>query len=294
MEQTQKSILEKFHLKRKMQDILDANVKRYFQKKVNDDNISKLSLEQNNSVADYLVKQKENFLQAKKNLEGLNIKDIKYTFFRNQMNAVYERFQMLKANIDEFKKEKIEYVTNISDNLVSRGTTYEDRAVLNKIYLGEASLDIDENGSLGFVDESGFLPYDQRPRYISKDYASAGKILDIVTELNKSGAPLGGVKRTLVEQRLKAMLREGGRDTLLSLATDDFIVHGGLGPIPEQLFELENEDVLFDYVVENYMQVFDNAFNTLNSEKIEKAQASVEATQAQELESTNENDLLKI
>ena len=119
-DQIQQNLLDAFHQKRKMQDALDGNVKKFFSKKVNDNNISKLSLQQNNSIADFLTKSKQEFVDAKQKIDGLSTKDPQYAFFRNKMNSVFHKFETLKENVDEFRNDKVNYVTNISDNLVSR------------------------------------------------------------------------------------------------------------------------------------------------------------------------------
>jgi len=49
------------------------------------------------------------------------------------------------------------------------------------------------------------------------------------------------------------MISQGGRQTLLSLASDDFILEGGLGLQDPSLFEVGNEDALKAAVIDGYM-----------------------------------------
>ena len=61
----------------------------------------------------------------------------------------------------------------------------------------------------------------------------------------------------MIEQRLKNLISKGGRDTLMSLASDDFIMEGGLGLQDPMLFEPENQDALKQAVLDGYMNVLD-------------------------------------
>lgn len=71
----------------------------------------------------------------------------------------------------------------------------------------------------------------------------------------KRGQELTGANETLTRQKLKQMVNKGGRDTLLSLASDDFIMEGGLGLQDPALFEPGNEAALSNAVVDGYMNV---------------------------------------
>ena len=61
----------------------------------------------------------------------------------------------------------------------------------------------------------------------------------------------------MIAQRLKNLISKGGRDTLMSLASDDFIMEGGLGLQDPMLFEPENQDALKQAVLDGYMNVLD-------------------------------------
>ena len=49
------------------------------------------------------------------------------------------------------------------------------------------------------------------------------------------------------------MISSGGRDTLLSLASDDFLIEGGLNLQDPSLFDPANQDLLQDAVLNSYM-----------------------------------------
>ena len=63
----------------------------------------------------------------------------------------------------------------------------------------------------------------------------------------------------MVRQKLNNMVSSGGRDTLLSLASDDFIIEGGLGLQDPTLFEKENEAFLKEAVLDGYMSVLEDS-----------------------------------
>jgi hypothetical protein len=60
---------------------------------------------------------------------------------------------------------------------------------------------------------------------------------------------------------LESAIRQGGRQTLLSLAQDDFLIDGGL-MLPEELLNNpEREGELRDAVINAYMNMYENASN---------------------------------
>ena len=57
----------------------------------------------------------------------------------------------------------------------------------------------------------------------------------------------------MIRNKLKNMISSGGRDTLLSLASDDFLIEGGLNLQDPSLFDPANQDLLQDAVLNSYM-----------------------------------------
>ena len=57
----------------------------------------------------------------------------------------------------------------------------------------------------------------------------------------------------MIKSKLKNLINSGGRDTLVSLASDDFLVDGGLNIQDKKLFEPGNEDLLEQEVLSKYM-----------------------------------------
>ena len=86
-----------------------------------------------------------------------------------------------------------------------------------------------------------------------KDFKSADSILKLNESIYNSGQPLLGAKKTMVKSKLKNLINSGGRDTLVSLAADDFLVDGGLNIQDKKLFEPGNEDLLEQEVLSKYM-----------------------------------------
>ena len=77
--------------------------------------------------------------------------------------------------------------------------------------------------------------------------------------MNKSiysaGSTLTGARKNMIRQQLNNILIKGGRRGLLSLASDDFIMQGGLGLEDPELFAPGNDDDLRQAVLDNYMNV---------------------------------------
>jgi hypothetical protein len=74
------------------------------------------------------------------------------------------------------------------------------------------------------------------------------------------------------------MIRQGGRETTLSLATDDLIQEGGLGIVDEDLlYNPERQEELEQTVVNNYMDILNSSANSGYNKKqaaIKKSQGS--------------------
>ena len=66
---------------------------------------------------------------------------------------------------------------------------------------------------------------------------------------------LSGTRENMIRQRLNTSISKGGRQSLLSLASDDFILEGGLGLQDPALFEVGNEAALKSAVLDGYMDI---------------------------------------
>jgi hypothetical protein len=66
-------------------------------------------------------------------------------------------------------------------------------------------------------------------------------------------------RRNMIRQKLNNMISAGGRDTLLSLASDDFVIEGGLGLQDPSLFDKKNEALLKQAVLDGYMSVLEDS-----------------------------------
>lgn len=65
-----------------------------------------------------------------------------------------------------------------------------------------------------------------------------------------------------VEMQLRNNMMQGGRETVLSLAVDDFIIPDGLGLDDDLLFNEERHDELVDVVVDQYLNMLRQSANT--------------------------------
>ena len=86
----------------------------------------------------------------------------------------------------------------------------------------------------------------------------------------------------MYRQKILNMIRQGGRETTLSLATDDLIQEGGLGIVDEDLlYNPERQEELEQVVVDNYMNILNSSANSGYAKKqaaVKKSQASSSST----------------
>jgi hypothetical protein len=145
--------------------------------------------------------------------------------------------------------------------LLSAGNKTSTYVEASKIYTDEGFVGIGEGGVLNFYNETKgeYKKYQDIDKPFLKDTKSADSILQLNEQLYNSGKELNGSRRNMVRQKLNNMVSSGGRDTLLSLASDDFIIEGGLGLQDATLFEKENEAFLKEAVLDGYMSVLEDS-----------------------------------
>jgi hypothetical protein len=228
-------------------DALDTNV-----------DISALTEVQQKSITDFLVNNRNEYAEAASRIARIeDPSSEEYLNLRDKMNGISLSFQNLAAGVKSYKDDKASYLKDFDNGMISEGN---DLNVLNessKIYTNEASFIVGPGGSLQFWDPSKetYKSYSQTPKPFLKDFGTADEILKMSNTLYNAGSALDGARANMVRQKVSNMINKGGRQALLSLASDDFIMEGGLGLQDPALFDPANEDELRKVVVDSYMNM---------------------------------------
>jgi hypothetical protein len=220
-----------------------------------------LTASQQSAVSNYLTEQKMTYANAARRIAKLEPTHPAYMRLRDEMNGVQMNFTNLAGSLNQYKKDKIDYLKDFDNSMLSAGNETGSFVEASKIYTDEGSIGIGQGGSLNFYDEEKgeYKKYNEITKPFLKDTGAGNSILQMNEQVYKSGKELTGARRNMVRQKLNNMIGSGGRDTLLSLASDDFVIEGGLGLQDPSLFEKENEALLKQAVLDGYMSVLEDS-----------------------------------
>jgi hypothetical protein len=238
---------------------INAKTANYINRLDSNIDISELDQNQQSSITEFLVKGRNDYAYSAGVVAKLNADDPRYIEEVAKMNNIQMSFRNLANNVNTFKKDKSEFLQDFDNGMLSEGNEVNTLGEASNIYTTGGDFKVGNGGVLEFFDAaSGSLKsYSDINKPFLKDFAAADAILKMNESLYKSGQSLTGARRNMIAQRLKNLISKGGRNTLMSLASDDFIMEGGLGLQDPMLFEPENQDALRQAVLDGYMNVLD-------------------------------------
>jgi hypothetical protein len=244
--------------RKKQANIINNRVAKYIDALDTNVDISALTGNQQKAITDFLVKNRNEYAELAGRIARIeDPSSEEYLNIRDRMNGISLSFENLAVGVKSYKDDKALYLKEFDNGMISEGN---ELGVLNessKLYTNEASFNVGEGGGLQFWDpeKETYKSYSQMPKPFTKDYATADEILKMSNTLYNAGYSLDGARANMVRQKIANMIGKGGRKTLLSLASDDFIMEGGLGLQDPSLFAPENEDALRSAVVDSYMSM---------------------------------------
>ena len=220
--------------------------------------VTQLDPSQQAAVKNYLVQNKQIYAQSANRLAKMEPTDPRYTEEVDKLNNIKSSFANLAAELNGYKEDKLNYIKDFDNGALSDGNKINTLNNASKIYTNEGIMGIGEGGTLNFWNDGKeeFVSYKQTQKPFLKDFEGADQIMKLNENAYNSGQVLQGARKNLMRQRLNNTISKGGRDSLLSLASDDFIIEGGLNIEDPSLFEPENEQLLKDLVIDSYMDAF--------------------------------------
>jgi hypothetical protein len=224
---------------------------------LNEPDLTSLTPEQNSAVTNFLVEQRNQYANIAKEISKIDAAEspTEYASLRDKMNGIRNSFSNLANQVNAYKQDKLSYLKDFDDKRLSNGNSIGSLSKAAKIYTNEGAMGVGPGGQLSFFDEDAgeYKGYMEINKPFLKDFKSADSILKLNESIYNSGQPLLGARKTMVKSKLKNLISSGGRDTLVSLAADDFLVDGGLNIQDKKLFEPGNEDLLEEEVLSKYM-----------------------------------------
>ena len=236
----------------------NQKVASYINQLNSDVDLTSLTETQQQSVNNFLVNGRNEYADIAVRLSKMDDPSSpQYMEAKNRLNSISRSFQNLSSQVKNYKNDKISYLKDFDESLLSDGNKADTVENAASVYTNEADFAVNQSGGLMIWDNNNedYKGYGEIEKPFLKDFQSADKILSMNEGIYKRGQELTGANETLTRQKLKQMVNKGGRDTLLSLASDDFMMEGGLGLQDPALFEPGNEAALSNAVVDGYMNV---------------------------------------
>ncbi len=236
----------------------NQKVASYINQLNSDVDLTSLTETQQQSVNNFLVNGRNEYADIAVRLSKMDDPSSpQYMEDKNRLNSINRSFQNLSSQVKNYKNDKISYLKDFDESLLSDGNKADTVENAASVYTNEADFAVNQSGGLMIWDNNNedYKGYGEIEKPFLKDFQSADKILSMNEGIYKRGQELTGANETLTRQKLKQMVNKGGRDTLLSLASDDFMMEGGLGLQDPALFEPGNEAALSNAVVDGYMNV---------------------------------------
>jgi len=182
----------------------------------------------------------------------LNLKD-KLSTINNSIKKVAGTFSDMAKN----RKEDLEFISNRD---YSAGNNAEKVDFINNVLTGSADMFIDEFGNVSFDNNGNWTSYDNLPNVAAYDARSFNSILTTLDGASRLNRSLTDSDRTLYKAKLMNIIKSGGRDTAISLGSDDFLVDGGMGLGGEAEYDA-NPEAYKQKLIDSYMNLFENAAN---------------------------------
>jgi len=243
----------------------EAKVANYLENMAEPLNVAKIAPKYRDAVTKFLVGKRNEYAQAARVASRYNPSSSGYFDAVSKMNSISDSFEQLSSQFDLFKKMKEEDLPDFTGRLVSDGNKSEDLSILTDVLTDKYDISITDGGNISFftggISEDGQnyiinKELNDLPKYFNKDFKTANKIVELNKDIYSKGNKLDAASSDFLKLQLKTMMAEGGRETVISLATDDFIIDGGLGLDPALVNDESRHDELTNIVIDQYLKMF--------------------------------------
>ena len=205
---------------------------------------------------------------ALKNMKPTNPEYLDLRDKLNLLNGSIRKISSTFADMAKNKKEDLEFISNRG---YSSGNDQSKVDFLNSVLTGEAEMSIDSSGNVLFNHNGEFKSYENLPNIMPYDAKSFDSILTTLDGASRLNRQLTDSDRTLYKSKLMNIIKSGGRDTAISLGSDDFLIDGGMGLGGEAEYDA-NPEAYKQKLIDSYMGLFENAANDSYSRYQQKLQ----------------------
>ena len=253
---------------RDVKNYYEQRLANYLKKLPEDPDFSTIPTEFRDKLSEYLTTQKNEYVRAANVIDDLVVGSDGYMKTMSKMNQIKSSFETLDAQFKLYNETKKTTIEDIEGQAISLyGDNQANVNLLRGIFNEEYDLEIDEAGNIYFVGDDGRIGLNDLPDYGMKDFATAEKMMTMGVNAYqnalRSGVALNpnSIQYHQYSNKLKKMIYEGGKNTLMSVLYDGLVGDIVLANDPEikQMIQGFNTggvgfDELTKVVVDNYMK----------------------------------------
>ena len=186
------------------------------------------------------------------------------------LQTIKNQFKNVSANLDAFQALKTEFLEDFDNKTISEGSDTDSLKML--FSTDDFQYDIQDGQIYYTLPDGSVIGGNKLPKYFNKNSDGANKLITLNETAYKQGRQWDKPTEDHYRRQVKNIVREKGREGLLSLATDDFLDE----PIITKdspngwLLEEENHDALEQFVIDRYVQGMMEASNVAYNNKQQK------------------------
>jgi len=199
-------------------------------------------------LGDYLVSLKAKYSDA---ASLVNKYDASHPVYKENiavMNDIQESITNLAGQVKAYEKNQSEFIQDFDGDALSNGIYVEGKGEkINKLYTGKLDMEIDNSGNILFGEDGNYSNLSTLSQYYLKDFGSADKILKLTNQIYNQAQPLSAMRKSMAVDQIKSIVKQGGRDSVISLINDDLIPGLDGSQIPKEYYKRENFDKLSEW-----------------------------------------------
>ena len=237
----------------------DATMGQFIESMPTNVDLDKIPTNMRDQTNKYLIGLKDEFFENAKIASREGASSPLYAEAVSNMNRITMAFKNLDQDFEKLKEMKYSYINDYDKGFVSEGSRPEAVEFMTNLTTDQVPLGISESGRLTFGEGATL---DDAPKYATKDFETAKSLINLNSTLYSAGQPMDKGKEGVVRMQIRNALSKGGRDAVLSMATDDYIMPGGLG-IQDQdlLYNPERTKELSQFVENQYVAMLSQTAN---------------------------------
>jgi hypothetical protein len=230
------------------------------------------------AIRKFLMDQRLRYADAANRASKISPYSYEYAEHSQTMNDIKASISNLATQKTALLQAQGSFISDYENGLISKANSLEEGG--NKYadaFTGKMPLEIDQAGNILFDNKGKKEPLQGYINYTMKDYSTAQNILDMSNKVYQAGKQMNPQLQQLITASIKEQLAKGGRNTLMSLWTDNLVPGLDYKSIDKSYFKPENTEQLFNLTVDKLSngiaQVSNEGYNAKEAEKARKAAA---------------------